>query len=35
MSPEEQLDYFRFRAEVERSLAKEAGDTIAGKFTWS
>ena len=32
MSPEEQLEYFLIRAEVERSLAKEAGDTIAGQI---
>ncbi len=32
MSPEEQLDYFRNRAAVERSLAQDAGDTIAGQI---
>ena len=32
MSPEEQLEYFMIRAEVERSLAEEAGDTIAGQI---
>ena len=32
MSPVDQLEYFRVRAEVERKLAEEAGDTIAGQI---
>jgi hypothetical protein len=32
MSAIDQLDYFQVRAEVERSLAKRAGDTIAGQI---
>jgi hypothetical protein len=32
MSPKEQLEYFQMRAQTERSLADEAGETIAGKI---
>jgi hypothetical protein len=32
MSPVDQLEYFRTRAQVERELAEEAGDTIAGQI---
>jgi hypothetical protein len=32
MSPKDELEYFRIRAQVERSLAEDAGDTIAGQI---
>ena len=32
MSPVDQLEYYRMRAQVERKLAEEAGDTIAGQI---
>lgn len=31
MSPQDHLEYFRKRAKIERAMAKEAGDTIAGQ----
>ena len=30
MSTNDQLEYFRMRAQIERSLAEDAGDTLAG-----
>lgn len=32
MSPVDQLEYFRIRAQVERKLAEAARDTIAGQI---
>ena len=32
MPSNEQLEYFRTRAEIERSLAAEAGDTLVGQI---
>lgn len=32
MSPTDQLEYFRVRARIERDLAEESGDTIAGQI---
>ena len=32
MSPVDQLEYFRIRAQVERELAEAARDTIAGQI---
>ena len=32
MSPDDQLQYFRTRAKVERQLATEARDSIAGQI---